>query len=76
MSTQYKTNMSEKQQGQARPVRSAVHVTTAHAMSFPPKLDLKGNLSTNWRKFKRVRTNYEIASGLNLKEEAVRVATF
>ena len=35
---------------------------------FPSKLDMKGNVATNWKKFKRVWENYEIASGLKTKE--------
>ena len=30
---------------------------------FPGKLDLDGNIATNWKKFKRTWDNYEIASG-------------
>jgi hypothetical protein len=35
---------------------------------FPSKLDMKGNVATNWKRFKRVWENYEIASGLKTKE--------
>ena len=43
---------------------------------FPSKLDMKGNVATNWKKFKRVWENYEIASGLKTKENEIRAATF
>ena len=43
---------------------------------FPSKLDMKGNVATNWKRFKRVWENYEIASGLKTKENEIRTATF
>jgi hypothetical protein len=36
---------------------------------FTSKLDMKGNVATNWKKFKRVLKNYEIASGLKMRSE-------
>ena len=48
------------------------------ALGLPPPepLDLSGgNVSENWRKFKQKYTNYEIATGINTKESATRVAT-
>ncbi|CAC5397785.1 unnamed protein product [Mytilus coruscus] len=42
---------------------------------FPQKLDLDGNIATNWRKFKRTWDNYEIASGLSEKDAKLRTAT-
>ena len=42
---------------------------------FPAKLDIRGNLATNWRHFKRVWENYEIATGLKDKDDELRVAT-
>ncbi|XP_062576513.1 uncharacterized protein K02A2.6-like [Saccostrea cucullata] len=42
---------------------------------FPAKLDIRGNLATNWRHFKRVWENYEIATGLKDKNNELRVAT-
>jgi hypothetical protein len=42
---------------------------------FPGRLDMKGNLATNWRKFKRVWTNYEIASNLSERDMGHRTAT-
>ncbi|XP_068747958.1 uncharacterized protein [Montipora capricornis] len=42
----------------------------------PEPLDLSGgNTSENWKKFKQKYTNYEIATGINEKESAIRVAT-
>ncbi|XP_048745965.2 uncharacterized protein K02A2.6-like [Ostrea edulis] len=43
---------------------------------IPGKLDLKGNLCTNWKKFKRIWSNYETASTLKEKDKEVRTATF
>ena len=42
---------------------------------FPGKLDLEGNISTNWKKFKHTWDNYEIASGLAAKDGKIRTAT-
>lgn len=42
---------------------------------FPAKLDIRGNLATNWRHFKQVWENYEIATGLKDKNNELRVAT-
>ena len=42
---------------------------------LPPKLELKGNLATNWKKFKRMWTNYEIASRLRNENNELRTAT-
>jgi RNase H-like domain found in reverse transcriptase/Reverse transcriptase (RNA-dependent DNA polymerase) len=45
-------------------------------LPIPPKLDVHGNLSANWKRFKRAWENYEIASHLNEQAKATRVATF
>lgn len=45
-------------------------------LPIPPKLDVHGNLSVNWKRFKRVWENYEIATHLNAQPKATRVATF
>ena len=58
----------------AQPLPQIVHIPTN--IPFPTKLDMKGNLATNWKKFKRVWENYEIASGLKTKENEMRTATF
>lgn len=42
---------------------------------FPAKLDPRGNIAKNWRHFKRVWENYEIARGLKERNEELRVAT-
>jgi hypothetical protein len=45
-------------------------------LPFPQKLDFRGNIATNWKRFKRMWTNYEIATGLDKKEGKTRTATF
>lgn len=44
----------------------------------PQPLDLSAgsNIATNWKKFKKAWTNYEIATGMNEKSSKVRLATF
>ena len=41
----------------------------------PGKLDLRGNLAVNWKKFRRIWKNYEIATHLNKQDSSLRVAT-
>ena len=41
----------------------------------PTGLQLTGNLSENWRKFKQRFEIYSIASGLNEKAEEIQVAS-
>ena len=42
---------------------------------LPPKLELRGNLSANWKRFKRLWTNYEVALRLQTQGKDLRVAT-
>ena len=42
---------------------------------MPGKLDLRGNLAVNWKKFRRIWENYEIATHLNKQDSSLRVAT-
>ena len=42
---------------------------------FPPKLEIRGNLANNWKRFKRVWCNYEIASRLIKQGREERTAT-
>ena len=39
------------------------------------KLDFKGKLAVNWKKFKRLWTNYEVTSRLNTQSGDLRTAT-
>lgn len=43
---------------------------------YPIKFDLIGNLAHDWKRFKSMWENYEIASGLNDMGNEKRVATF
>ena len=36
---------------------------------FPSKLETEGNMASNWKRFRRVWSNYEIASRLVKQEE-------
>ena len=45
-------------------------------LPFPQKLDFRGNIATNWKRFKRMWSNYEVATGLVTKDNATRTATF
>lgn len=42
---------------------------------LPTALETKGNLSKNWKLFKQIWSNFEIATDLNEKTDAKRVAT-
>lgn len=63
--------MSTPPQVQVQPM--LVHVPSN--LPFPTKLDMKGNLSVNWKKFERVWENYEVATGLQSKPKELRTAT-
>ena len=41
----------------------------------PGKLDLRDSLAVNWKKFRRIWENYEIATHLNKQDSSLRVAT-
>lgn len=43
---------------------------------FPRALDMKGDLANNWKHFKSVWKNYEVATGLHEKDDNLRCATF
>ena len=42
---------------------------------FQIKLDI-GDAANKWKRFKQSRQNYELAAGINEKEERIKVATF
>jgi hypothetical protein len=42
---------------------------------MPLPMDMKGDLKGNWKFFKSQWTNFEIATGLIRKEDAIRIAT-
>lgn len=43
---------------------------------FPRALDMKGDLANNWKHFKSVWKNYEVATGLHEKDDNLRCVTF
>ena len=45
-------------------------------LPIPSRLNLAGNISENWKKWKQVWDSFEIASRLNQQEDKYRVATF
>ena len=42
---------------------------------FPSRLETKGNLASNWKRFRRIWTNYEVASRLVKQSKEERTAT-
>ena len=48
---------------------------TSQNVPFPPKLEMRGNLANNWKRFKRVWCNNEIASRLIKQGNEERTAT-
>ena len=45
------------------------------SIPLPAKLEFKGNLAMNWKRFKRLWKNYEVASRLNSQSKELRTAT-
>ena len=58
----------------------AAPVMLPHAIQsnlpVPSRLDTRGNIAENWKRWKQVWDSFEIASRLNQQENQVRVATF
>ncbi len=46
-----------------------------HMISLPANLNVRGNLASNWKKFRRMWNNYEIASRLRQESKELRTAT-
>jgi hypothetical protein len=61
----------EARQGDAEAGNSMERIINTN-LPFPQKLDFRGNIATNWKRFKRMWTNYEIATGLDKKKSAKR----
>ena len=53
----------------------AVPLFFQSTIPLPSKLDFKGNLAVNWKKFKRLSANYEVASRLNTQSRDLHTAT-
>ena len=45
-------------------------------LPVPSRLDTRGNIAENWKRWKQVWDSFEIASRLNQQENQIRVATF
>ena len=56
-------------------LRPAVTLFFQSTIPLSSKLDFKGNLAVNWKKFTRLWTNYELASRHNTKSGDLRTAT-
>ena len=50
-------------------------MATSRDIPVPAPMPIKGDLRGNWKFFKAQWQNYEVATGLNEKEEAVRITT-
>lgn len=47
----------------------------AYSIPVPEAMDMKGDMYNNWTFFRAQWENYEIATGLNIKDKTIRVAT-
>ncbi len=54
---------------------SPIQVFMPSVIPLPPKLEMKGNLSANWKRFRRMWDNYEIAQRLRAQDNSLRTAT-
>ena len=52
-------------------IARGIHVN----VPLPNKLDVRGNLASNWKTFRRMWNNYEIASRLRHESKELRTAT-
>ena len=50
-------------------------MATSRDIPVPVPMSLKGDLRGNWNFFKAQFDNYEVATGLDKKDEAIRIAT-
>ena len=56
--------------------RTQTNQTRRVNLPHPAQLETKGNLATNWKRYKRAWDNYEVATGLDKQESKIRAATF
>ena len=56
-------------------VSTAATPAVLQNVPFPSKLETKGNLASNWKRFRRVWLNYEVASRLVKQPKEDRTAT-
>lgn len=46
------------------------------SVPLPPKLEMRGNIAQNWKRWKQIWDSFEIVTNLKQKDQAYRVATF
>ena len=69
------TSTSSSSASQSQNAGSSFPTFLQSNILVPGKLDLRGNLAVNWKKFRRIWENYEIATHLNKQDSSLRVAT-
>ena len=69
------TSTGSSNASQSQNVGSSFPTFLQSNMPVSGKLDLRGNLAVNWKKFRRIWENYEIATHLNKQDSSLRVAT-
>ena len=69
------TSTSSSSASQSQNAGSSFPTFLQSNIPVPGKLDLRGNLAVNWKKFRRIWENYEIATHLNKQDSSLRVAT-
>ncbi|XP_064638291.1 uncharacterized protein LOC135494308 [Lineus longissimus] len=67
--------MYEAQAENAVPANPAPPIIQS-SVPLPHKLDVKGNLSQNWKRWKQVWNSYEIVTNLRVQSDEYRTATF
>ena len=69
------TSTSSSSASQSQNAGSSFPTFLQSNIPVPGKLDLRGNLAVNLKKFRRIWENYEIATHLNKQDSSLRVAT-
>ena len=69
------TSTSSSSASQSQNAGSSFPTFLQSNIPVPGKLDLRGNLAVNWKKFRRIWEIYEIATHLNKQDSSLRVAT-
>ena len=75
MSVSMATSTSSSSESHSQNAGSSFPTFLQSNIPVPGKLDLRGNLAVNWKKFRRIWENYEIATHLNKQDSSLRVAT-
>ena len=73
-------NSADTGQASVAQQNKAVPVILPHAIQsnflVPLRLDTRGNIPKNWKRWKQLRDSFEISSHLNQQENRICVATF